>query len=170
MQGLVMGRRRLGPLDWPGLLLGPPARGSHLRTLCGLIHPPCLVALRAHPSRRACQPLRPPTARPQAHPADVLSDRCIICGSGEEQGLTDWIACDSCESWVHFSCDKRAGLGTFASYSGEHGRTYTCPSCTRTRGPGGSGSGGRGGSDDGSGDEGEEDGGGGGSDDDPMDA
>ena len=85
----------------------------------------------------------------------MLSDRCIICGSGEEQGLTDWIACDSCESWVHFSCDKRQGLGSFASYSGEHGRTYTCPSCTRNRGApgerGGSASGGRG-SDDGDGD------------------
>jgi hypothetical protein len=103
----------------------------------------------------------------------VLSDRCIICGSGEEQGLTDWIACDSCESWVHFSCDKRPGLGTFASYSGENGRTYTCPSCTRGRGPGGGS--GRG-SDDGSGDdegegeEGDDDGGDGSDgDDDPMD-
>ncbi|GBF99399.1 hypothetical protein Rsub_12332 [Raphidocelis subcapitata] len=111
----------------------------------------------------------------QAHPADALTDRCIICGSGEEQGLTDWIACDSCESWVHFSCDKRAGLGTFASYSGDNGRTYTCPSCTRSRaGPGGSG----GRSDDGSGDgdgDGDDDGGegGGGSgddEDDPMDS
>jgi hypothetical protein len=93
----------------------------------------------------------------QAHPADVLSDRCVICGSGEEQGLTDWIACDSCESWVHFSCDKRQGLGTFAMYSGDSGRTYTCPACTRGRLPGERG---------GSGDEGDDDGGGGGGDDD----
>jgi len=90
----------------------------------------------------------------------VLSDRCIICGSGEEQGLTDWIACDSCESWVHFSCDKRQGLGTFASYSGENGRTYTCPSCTRNRSLPGErgGSRSRGSDEDDEDDEGEEEG------------
>lgn len=68
----------------------------------------------------------------QAHPADVVVDRCTLCGRGEEGGATDWIACDSCNSWVHFSCDKRPGLGTFDDYANaEQPRSYTCPNCAR---------------------------------------
>lgn len=68
----------------------------------------------------------------QAHPADVVVDRCTLCGRGEEAGATDWIACDGCNSWVHFSCDKRPGLGTFDDYdNAEQPRSYTCPNCAR---------------------------------------
>ena len=48
-------------------------------------------------------------------------------------------------------------LGTFAVYSGDSGRTYTCPACAHGRLPGERG---------GSGDEGDDDGGGGDDDDD----
>jgi hypothetical protein len=69
----------------------------------------------------------------QAHPADVVVDRCTLCGRGEEGGATDWIACDSCNSWVHFSCDKRPGLGTFDDYANaDQPRSYTCPNCARS--------------------------------------
>jgi hypothetical protein len=62
----------------------------------------------------------------------VVVDRCTLCGRGEEAGATDWIACDSCNSWVHFSCDKRPGLGTFEDYANaEQPRSYTCPNCAR---------------------------------------
>lgn len=72
------------------------------------------------------------SVRLQAHPADVVVDRCTLCGRGEEGGATDWIACDSCNSWVHFSCDKRPGLGTFDDYANaEQPRSYTCPNCAR---------------------------------------
>eukprot|EP00775_Hariotina_reticulata_P011312 gene11312-11462_t len=68
----------------------------------------------------------------QAHPQDVVVDRCTLCGRGEEAGATDWIACDSCNSWVHFSCDKRPNLGTFEDYAeAEQPRSYTCPNCAR---------------------------------------
>lgn len=65
----------------------------------------------------------------QAHPADVGGDRCTICGRGEETGQVDWICCDSCNNWVHFSCDKRPNLGAFASYATGEGKSYTCPMC-----------------------------------------
>lgn len=68
----------------------------------------------------------------QAHPQDVVVDRCTLCGRGEEAGATDWIACDSCNSWVHFSCDKRPNLGTFQDYAdAEQPRSYKCPNCAR---------------------------------------
>lgn len=68
----------------------------------------------------------------QAHPQDVVVDRCTLCGRGEEAGATDWIACDSCNSWVHFSCDKRPNLGTFDDYANaEQPRSYKCPNCAR---------------------------------------
>lgn len=71
----------------------------------------------------------------QAHPGDVVVDRCTLCGRGEEAGATDWIACDSCNSWVHFSCDKRPNLGTFDDYANaEQPRSYQCPNCTRAAG------------------------------------
>jgi DNA-directed RNA polymerase subunit RPC12/RpoP len=69
----------------------------------------------------------------QAHPSDVVVDRCTLCGRGEENGATDWIACDGCNSWVHFSCDKRPGLGTFDDYdNADQPRSYTCPNCARS--------------------------------------
>lgn len=52
---------------------------------------------------RACHPM-------QAHPEDVNGGQCALCGQGEECG-TDWISCDMCDCWVHFSCDKRPFLG-----------------------------------------------------------
>jgi hypothetical protein len=74
--------------------------------------------------------LRPSSFAMQAHPQDVATDRCTICSLGEEAGATDWIACDNCNCWVHFSCDRRADLGTFASYSEGEGRSYFCPTCS----------------------------------------
>lgn len=63
----------------------------------------------------------------------MVVDRCTLCGRGEEAGATDWIACDGCNSWVHFSCDKRPGLGTFDDYANaEQPRSYTCPNCARS--------------------------------------
>lgn len=46
----------------------------------------------------------------QAHPEDVTGDRCGICGRGDEY-LSDWVCCDMCECWVHFSCDTRQSRG-----------------------------------------------------------
>jgi len=74
----------------------------------------------------------------QAHPQDVLTDRCTICGRGEEAGAVDWVACDVCNSWVHFSCDKRPGLGSFSSYANGEGKSYTCPACSKAAAGGGS--------------------------------
>ena len=39
-----------------------------------------------------------------------MTECCTICGLGEDYA-TDWISCDSCNSWVHLSCDKRPYLG-----------------------------------------------------------
>ena len=48
----------------------------------------------------------------QAHPEDMLGDTCALCARGDEQA-TDWVCCDRCGSWRHFSCDTRPGLGAF---------------------------------------------------------
>ena len=48
----------------------------------------------------------------QAHPEDMLGDTCALCARGDEQA-TDWVCCDRCGSWQHFSCDTRPGLGAF---------------------------------------------------------
>lgn len=48
----------------------------------------------------------------QAHPEDVTGDKCGLCQKGDEQAH-DWVCCDACGSWVHFSCDARPGLGSF---------------------------------------------------------
>eukprot|EP00884_Botryococcus_braunii_P018880 jgi/Botrbrau1/5676/Bobra.0071s0017.1 len=37
----------------------------------------------------------------KAHPEDVRSDSCAVCGGGEEKA-TDWVGCDHCESWGPF--------------------------------------------------------------------
>lgn len=66
----------------------------------------------------------------QAHPQDVTSSTCSICGGSDEKA-TDWISCDSCDKWVHFSCDKRPDLGAFKDYVKGNGRTYECPSCEK---------------------------------------
>lgn len=55
-----------------------------------------------------------------AHPKDVAGDLCIICHRADaEQG--DWLACDTCERWSHYSCDARTGLASYQEYklSGE---------------------------------------------------
>lgn len=64
----------------------------------------------------------------QAHPEDVTTDRCSICGGAEEMA-TDWVSCDSCNTWVHFSCDDRPGLGTFKDYAKTDGLMYICADC-----------------------------------------
>ncbi len=48
----------------------------------------------------------------QAHPEDVTGDKCGLCQKGDEQAH-DWVCCDACGSWVHFSCDGRPSLGSF---------------------------------------------------------
>ena len=48
----------------------------------------------------------------QAHPGDVQGEKCFICGKGDDSG-SDWISCDKCEHWVHFSCDKRTDLAPY---------------------------------------------------------
>ncbi|KAK9800299.1 hypothetical protein WJX73_007633 [Symbiochloris irregularis] len=68
----------------------------------------------------------------QAHPDDVTGDACAICG-GSDDIATDWISCDMCESWVHFSCDSRPYLGNFKDYSKGQGQSYTCASCHDTK-------------------------------------
>jgi hypothetical protein len=69
----------------------------------------------------------------QVHPDDVTGDRCGICGHGDEHG-SDWISCDDCDTWVHFSCDERmARAGTFKDYAKGKGRSYTCPRCSEVR-------------------------------------
>lgn len=44
------------------------------------------------------------------HPDDITGDRCGICGRGDEHA-SDWISCDGCDTWVHFSCDERMSRG-----------------------------------------------------------
>ena len=68
----------------------------------------------------------------QAHAEDVTGDACAICG-GSEDIATDWISCDQCETWVHFSCDTRPYLGAFKDYSKGQGQTYTCARCHDAR-------------------------------------
>ncbi|EFN52539.1 hypothetical protein CHLNCDRAFT_15191, partial [Chlorella variabilis] len=65
----------------------------------------------------------------QAHPEDVTGDRCGICGRGDEHAA-DWLSCDMCDCWVHFSCDTRQGRGSFKDYSKGRGRLYHCPRCS----------------------------------------
>lgn len=50
-----------------------------------------------------------------AHPKDVAGDLCIICHRADaDQG--DWLACDTCERWSHYSCDARSGLASYQEY------------------------------------------------------
>ncbi|KAK9814581.1 hypothetical protein WJX72_008178 [[Myrmecia] bisecta] len=64
----------------------------------------------------------------QAHPGDVTGDSCAICGGGDEVAA-DWISCDMCDVWVHFSCDPRPYLGSFKDYAKGNGRNYVCIRC-----------------------------------------
>lgn len=68
----------------------------------------------------------------QAHPEDVPGDRCGICGRGDEVA-NDWISCDMCDCWVHFSCDVRQSRGAFKDYAKGKGRLYHCPRCSEVR-------------------------------------
>ena len=69
------------------------------------------------------------TGGQQAHPEDVGGEGCTICGGGEDVAA-DWISCDKCESWAHFSCDKRPDLAPFKDYAkGEGHKAYICPQC-----------------------------------------
>lgn len=68
----------------------------------------------------------------QAHPEDVIRDTCAICG-GSDEAATDWISCDSCNNWVHFSCDGRTNLGTFKDYAKGNGATYNCIKCANAK-------------------------------------
>ncbi|GIL72466.1 hypothetical protein Vretimale_4182 [Volvox reticuliferus] len=65
-----------------------------------------------------------------AHPEDVTLDRCVLCNGGDTVS-SDWVCCDACENWAHFSCDKRPGIGTFKDFAQGQGRVYVCPSCSR---------------------------------------
>ena len=71
----------------------------------------------------------------QAHQEDVTGGCCAICGGGEEVA-DDWISCDLCDTWVHFSCDPRAQqaqLGSFREYAVGNGRSFTCIQCTEVK-------------------------------------
>ncbi|KAL4422493.1 hypothetical protein ABPG75_008690 [Micractinium tetrahymenae] len=68
----------------------------------------------------------------QAHLEDITGDRCGICGHGEEVAA-DWISCDMCDCWFHFSCDVRQARGTFKDYAKGKGRIYHCPRCSEVR-------------------------------------
>lgn len=50
--------------------------------------------------------------RMQAHPEDVIREHCALCNRGDDHAH-DWVCCDSCNTWVHFSCDTRTSLGSF---------------------------------------------------------
>ncbi|EFJ44779.1 hypothetical protein VOLCADRAFT_121257 [Volvox carteri f. nagariensis] len=58
-----------------------------------------------------------------AHPEDVTLDRCVLCNGGDAVS-SDWVCCDACENWAHFSCDKRPGIGMFKDYAQGQGRVY----------------------------------------------
>ncbi|KAK9822214.1 hypothetical protein WJX81_006927 [Elliptochloris bilobata] len=66
----------------------------------------------------------------QAHPEDVTGDACSLCG-GTDEVAGDWISCDACSAWVHFSCDQRPGLGTFKDYARAGGEPYVCVRCAQ---------------------------------------
>ncbi|PSC70291.1 AT-rich interactive domain-containing 4-like [Micractinium conductrix] len=68
----------------------------------------------------------------QAHPEDLTGDRCALCGRGDDAG-GDWVSCDACDSWVHFSCDVRHTRGSFKDYAKGRGRAYHCPSCSEVK-------------------------------------
>ncbi len=71
----------------------------------------------------------------QAHPEDLTGGFCAICG-GTEDVSDDWISCDLCDIWVHFSCDPRAQqdqLGSFREYAVGNGRSFTCLQCTEVK-------------------------------------
>ncbi len=81
----------------------------------------------------------------QAHPEDVTGDACSLCG-GTDEVAGDWISCDACAAWVHFSCDSRPGLGAFKDYARAGGEPYICGRCAQAppaagpaRGAGGAG-------------------------------
>ncbi|KAL6767970.1 CGL156 [Auxenochlorella protothecoides x Auxenochlorella symbiontica] len=63
----------------------------------------------------------------QANPDDVTSGNCLVCGQGAGD---DWISCDNCDRWLHFSCDKRPHPGSFKDYSKRHGLKFVCGPCT----------------------------------------
>ena len=48
----------------------------------------------------------------QAHPEDVIREQCALCHRGDDHAH-DWVCCDTCDNWVHFSCDSRSDLGSF---------------------------------------------------------
>lgn len=70
-----------------------------------------------------------------AHPEDLVGDICAGCGCGDDGG-TDWISCDECTTWMHFSCDARGKtgeLGNYKDYVGDEdsatSRSFTCSGC-----------------------------------------
>ena len=68
--------------------------------------------------------------RRQAHPEDVTGDACSLCG-GTDEVAGDWISCDACSAWVHFSCDTRPGMGAFKDYARAGGEPYICGRCAQ---------------------------------------
>ncbi|CAL8464121.1 g3656 [Coccomyxa elongata] len=68
----------------------------------------------------------------QAHPEDIRQDKCEIC-NGSDESATDWISCDQCNKWVHFSCDRRPNMGSFKDYAKGNGATYICVNCSNAK-------------------------------------
>lgn len=55
-----------------------------------------------------------------AHPKDVAGDLCIICHRADSEE-DDWLACDTCGRWSHYSCDARSGLASYQEYKAAGG-------------------------------------------------
>lgn len=60
----------------------------------------------------------------------MTGDACSLCG-GTDEVAGDWISCDACSAWVHFSCDARPGLGAFKDYARAGGQPYVCVRCAQ---------------------------------------
>lgn len=76
----------------------------------------------------------------QAHQVDVAPDRCGLCVPGIEHPAQDWVCCDTCTAWLHFTCDTRSATGELGEYKDYLGtveapplRSYTCPPCSSKR-------------------------------------
>ena len=57
--------------------------------------------------------------------SDNDSDVCAKCGSGEG---TDWIQCDSCNSWLHRKCAGLSNYMKWKKYSKDSAIWY-CKEC-----------------------------------------
>ncbi|CAG9814674.1 unnamed protein product [Phaedon cochleariae] len=58
---------------------------------------------------------------------ETIQEKCIYCGYGQLDVTADWVACDSCNRWLHLNCDPYSTDKTYGN------SIYICESCKSDR-------------------------------------